>query len=86
MKGTNPTKDASYCTSTRCPRERTRLRVSVTIRVFGSQPRLPSAAQTPAEQQPVERHDFVSLFQCFSFVMILPKVHLRKPCYDFYFL
>ena len=22
----------------------------------------------------------------FLFVMILPQVHLRKPCYDFYFL
>lgn len=23
---------------------------------------------------------------CFTTVMILPQVHLRKPCYDFYFL
>ena len=26
-----------------------------------------------------------SVRACFSF-MILPQVHLRKPCYDFYFL
>lgn len=24
--------------------------------------------------------------RCFTTVMILPQVHLRKPCYDFYFL
>ena len=41
MKGTNPTKDASYCTSTRCLS--TRLRVFVTDEV--TKPRLPSAAQ-----------------------------------------
>ena len=35
----------------------------------------------------VEQHvqDAVSRLSCLS-VMILPQVHLRKPCYDFYFL
>ena len=26
------------------------------------------------------------LYSSLSWLMILPQVHLRKPCYDFYFL
>lgn len=40
------------------------------------------AAWLPARSTSLSRNT-VSLF--FS-VMILPQVHLRKPCYDFYFL
>ena len=29
---------------------------------------------------------YIRTYVCVYTVMILPQVHLRKPCYDFYFL
>ena len=40
-------------------------------------------------KRPVSHQIFLVLFRkhcAVSTVMILPQVHLRKPCYDFYFL
>ncbi len=36
------------------------------------------------ELEKLENKRFI-LFECIV-LMILPQVHLRKPCYDFYFL
>ena len=50
-----------------------------------SQPRWPNIAQNREETQEKSKETQPKSLNNLS-VMILPQVHLRKPCYDFYFL
>ena len=45
----------------------------------------PGGGERPASQKGVVPRSRETRSRTFS-VMILPQVHLRKPCYDFYFL
>ena len=43
-------------------------------------------AQISQLNREVFGYDRTELLQSLKPLMILPQVHLRKPCYDFYFL
>lgn len=58
-------------------------------RMFGySRPRVQAgtAAESVGRSEPLHPHGAETIVTLHSPVMILPQVHLRKPCYDFYFL
>jgi hypothetical protein len=60
----------------------------VGIMIFGAGPLAWNHIQAPKLQYGQSQHKGkdLSVLKDYLLVMILPQVHLRKPCYDFYFL